>query len=355
MKVLATCRFVSHAWLVGALALVLAFRSVGEASPAVAALLYLPPSIWLLPLAVLLPVALLLRDVHLLISIALTTLLMIIWLFGFSWCFAPPVPPANALVVKLITHNTGERGNTSLQPFISRIQPDFLLLQDAPARARRYRAAPGYEQFPYADDAGEFTLISRYPILSKELIARDPTSVPRMMHYPIGARFEVDVGGQTIAIYNIHAFSPRPYLSGTNMPRAIFYSVAGWPGTRWAEPLQQLKTFWSAQQAAAELLAQRISGDRLPCIVAGDLNAPPQGRIHRRMMVALQDAHLEAGRGCGFTFPGVTRNPLSLFGPWLRLDYVLASRHWLCLASEVEPHNPSQHRALASTLALPRP
>lgn len=344
----------AFAWLAALLLLALVFRSVGEGWPAIAVMLYWPPVVWLLPGPPLLIVALFRFDFRMLLTLAAAAVVGLHCLCGYR----PPMPPSTKpdggeLVVTLITNNTGERGKVSLRPFKDRLRPDFLLLQDAPSRARRYRAAPGYEEFPHAEDIAEFTLVSKHPIVRKELITRPPTSIPRMMRYPLAARFEVEVAGQRIAIYNVHAFSPREHLQPKTMLSTLASGAAGWlPGTYFAERHQLYASFWNAQLAGATHLSARIAADPLPCLVGGDFNAPPLGTIHRELTRHLQDAHLLAGSGCGYSFPGQTGNPLAFFRPWLRLDYIFASHDWRCLASEVEPDSPAQHLAVAATLSL---
>ena len=348
--------FLALAWLAALVVLTLALRMIGEHWPATAVLLYWPPVVWLLPGALLLPAALLRLDMRMLVVLLLGGGLWLVSLFEWQ---ASPFPrsasPRRAeLKITLLTNNTGERAKVSLRPFKDLVQPDFLLLQDAPSRARRYKKAPGYEEFPHAEDAGEFTLVSKHPILRKELIPRPPTALQRMMHYPLAARFEVEVQGQRIAIYNVHAYSPRDHLQAKAMASTLLSGALGWlPGSRWKENQERYATFWKTQLTGMEHLVARIQSETIPCLVGGDFNAPPLGAIHRHLTQHLQDAHVEVGRGCGYTFPGQTRNPLALFRPWLRLDYIFASNHWRCLTSVVEPDSPAQHLAVAATLVLP--
>jgi vancomycin resistance protein VanJ len=344
------------AWLIALILLALALRYIGEDNPATAALLYIPPSVWLLPVVPIGLLALFRRSLATLLIIIIGCAFTGIALFGYRipWPAAASIAPTvNSLHVTVMTHNIGQSAHASLSAFRAAQQPDFILLQDAPARAYRFRSTPGYEAYPFADDAGEYTLVSRHPILAKQLIPRPATPITYMMKYPLAARFEVEVKGQRIAIYNVHAFSPRIIIGGIGTLRSLFYGILGLPGTRWAKSRLELQAFWDAQQAGAQALSDQIKADPLPTIIAGDFNAPPLGLIHHRYTQHLQDAHAEVGSGSGYTFPGATNNPLSLFGPWLRLDKILASSHWRVIASEVEPHNRSQHRAVAATLALP--
>ena len=64
------------------------------------------------------------------------------------------------------------------------------------------------------------------------------------------------------------------------------------------------------------------------------------------------EAHHDVGSGLGYTFPGTTRNPLSLGGPWMRVDHIFFDSDWRALESLTESERPSQHRAVFSALEL---
>lgn len=354
MKASVALSMITYGWLAVVVLLIIVLRFVGERNPATAALLYVPPALWMLPAAPLGLIALLRRHFRHCLAIGIGIGAALFWLMGFQFRLGSKVtPPHDAIILTLLTHNTGEAGKTSLRPFKDLTKPDLLLLQNAGGRARRYLAAPGYEDLPFAENIGEFTLVSRYPILSKALIERPPTPIALLAKYPIAARFEVQVSNRRIAVYSVHAFTPRSYVGGRSALTSMACGLFGFPGTPWSKSRSDFQTFWDAQISAMTDLRQHLAKESIPCLAAGDFNAPPQGVIHRIITDSLQDVHAACGTGCGYTFPGATRNPLSGFGPWLRLDYVFTSPQWRCISSIVEPSNPSQHRALAATVALP--
>jgi len=154
------------AWLAALLLLAQAFRNVGEHWPATAVMLYWPPAVWLLPGPPSLAIALLRFDFKMLLALAAAA---VVWLHRLGG-YRPPCSQCQArrwrAAARHLAHEQHRRaGQGQPAPFKDRIQPDFLLLQDAPSRARRYRAAPGYEEFPHAEDIGEFTLVSKHPIV----------------------------------------------------------------------------------------------------------------------------------------------------------------------------------------------
>lgn len=337
----------SCAMLIG---LLLLFRWTGEANLFFAFLLYLPRHLWLLPVGFLLPLALVFRR-RLLVPLAASILVFLI--SGMDWRPAPNAfnrtpPERPSRSVRVLTYNRGQHMNQSLQPFKDRVQPDIIAFQEAGNRANRYLQAEGYEAFHHGADVGEFTLLSRFPIRNSapvEIVLGSQTSAP-------AARFEIDFEGTPLALYSVHVISPRDTLSYYRRG-AFLYGILGWPGTPWNEKRRANQQFWDARIAEARELLRKIDAETLPVIVVGDFNAPAGGLIHGVFSNGLQDAHREAGSGFGYTFPGVTRNPLSLGGPWMRIDYLFGDRdHWEVEWCLTEPERPSQHRAVAAQFRL---
>ncbi|WP_395747306.1 endonuclease/exonuclease/phosphatase family protein [Prosthecobacter sp.] len=317
---------------------------VGERNITTAFLLFIPPSVWFLPLVVLLPLALVFHRGCFLAQVFAGLLLLWGWLgFNLGGGRAGGTPRSDDELT-LMTYNRGQHMNQSLQPFKNATRPDLLLFQDAWDRAAGFRQAPGYAEFGHAVSVGEFTLLSRFPIMENALLPAWPS--PQDCR---AARFVIDWKGQPVSIYAVHLMTPRDELNA-NMRGGFLWGVLGLPGTRWAEKRRQRQAFWDGQLKDAETLLKAMREDPHPCIAAGDFNSPSTGCIHRLLCREMGDAHAAAGEGCGFTFPGVTRNPLSLFGPWLRIDYVFYDRHWQAVACETEIERPSQHRAVTATL-----
>lgn len=322
---------------------------VGERNLTVAFALYVPRVIFLAPIIFLLPLSLILNWR---ISLALIGVAAVFWHSGMGWQFrTQPDPtlsePGKSLTV--LTYNRGQHMNQSLQPFKNTTRPDLLLLQEAPHRAARYAGAEGYEEFGHTADAGEFTLLSRYPILSKALIEIPLGERPSRP----AARFEIDFAGTRVVVYTVHFISPRDTLNYYRRG-AFLWGVLGLPGTPWAEKRRLNQPFWDQRIDQAAALARQIASEDAPTLVTGDFNAPAGGYIHGLFLDGgLRDAHREAGSGFGYTFPGTTRNPLSLGGPWMRIDYLFADEaHWEVEWCLTEPDRPSQHRAVAAQFRL---
>lgn len=319
----------------------LLFQHVGERNLTLAFALYLPRSIFLLPaLLVLFPALLFHRRSALALVLAIG-----VFLAG-AMDFRPPAPgtrpaPVPGRSLTLMTYNRGEHGNHSLRPFKNEVSPDVILLQEAPNRASGYLVAEGYEEFPHAQDCGEFTILSRHPVTSADLVELEPGAPP------IAARFTITFAGRDVAIYSVHTVSPRDTLLYYRRG-AFLYGILGLPGSPWEEKRRANQAYWDQRVNQARALADLISSDPLPTLVGGDFNAPAGGYIHDLFLNHLQDAHRTSGQGFGYTFPGKTRNPLSFGGPWMRIDHLYGDEDWKVTWCLTEPNRPSQHRAVAA-------
>lgn len=343
---------IAPAILYGALLLLalLCFRFIGEQNLTVTFLLYLPRVLFLLPAAILLPLVLL---VDRRIAILLFAACLAFFFFGMGWQLgATPEPLASApgRSLTVLTYNRGQHAQQSLQPFKNQTDPDIIILQEARGRARGYSVAEGYEKFTHTIDEGEFTLLSRYPILGARSVEREgaPGAPPR------AARFEIDFEGTRIALFAVHTESPRDVLLYYRQG-AFLWGVLGLPGTPFAEKRKSNQVYWNERIAEARELRDTFASDPIPVLVAGDFNAPAGGYIHGLFLEEFADAHRSAGSGFGYTFPGTTRNPLSGGGPWMRIDYLFCNDAWTANWCITESGRPSQHRAVTAQFRLIQP
>lgn len=331
------------------LLVMVSLRWVGEKNLTLAFLLYLPRTAFLIPGGLLLLPAIVF---HRWSALALLTASLVFLLWGMD--FRPrPVPSPTASEhgrsLTVLTYNRGEHRNQSLQPFKNRTRPDLIVLQDAGGRAAGYLAAEGYEEFPHALDLAEFTLLSRYPILGATLVETGGDGKKA----PIAARFRIDFEGTEVAVFAVHTVSPRDTLLYYRRG-AFLYGLIGVPGTPFAHKRRANQAYWDERIAEARILRDRILADPLPAIIAGDFNAPAGGYVHGLFRSRFQDAHAKVGHGFGYSFPGTTRNPLSLGGPWMRIDYLFGDEHWKPTWCITEADRPSQHRAVAAGFELVR-
>ena len=313
---------------------------IGERNIFFAFFLFLPSNVWLLPLAFLFPAALLLLHWRLAIAMVLFAA-MFVWIY-LDWESSGPNKSNGGRDLTVLTFNRGQRIG-SLQPFKNAQKPDLIIFQDAGAQAAPYLRDPGYQEFSHGDNIGEFTLLSKYPITEKKLISHNDTVV--------AARFLIDFGGDPVAIYTVHLPTPRDQLKAYRRG-AFLWGILGVPGTPMSEKRKAYQRFWDRHIELADALVEELESETRPFILAGDFNVPAHGYIYRKFARRFKDAHEEAGHGFGYTFPGKTRNPMMLFGPWLRLDHQFASEHWRPLDCITEKGRPSQHLAVSAKYEL---
>jgi endonuclease/exonuclease/phosphatase family metal-dependent hydrolase len=342
--------FSGYGYVAFLLLLITSMRSIGEKNLTLAFLLYCPQVAWLLPMPFFLLPALLWQR-KLFLALILTTGIFVWSVMGYRFGSDDPLPVSNrgADTLTLLSYNQGQQGNKNLQRFKNLIQPDFLVLQEA-SQLKLYAENSGYEELGYLGGEGEYAMLSKYPITDTS-----PVTFP----YPpftghkqtVATRFEIDWNGTQIAIYSVHLPTPRDVLLYYRKG-AFLYGIIGIPGTELGEKRKANQLYWDARLALSESLAKHLKEEKLPMIVAGDFNTPHFGYNHRFFESFLHDAHKTSGSGFGYTFPGTTHNPLSLGGPWMRLDYIFYDENWQGLRCMVEKKRPSQHRAIAVTLQL---
>ncbi|WP_206171070.1 endonuclease/exonuclease/phosphatase family protein [Phragmitibacter flavus] len=316
------------------------FRWLGEGNLTMAFLLYVPWLTWALPLVPLLALALLM-DWKSLVFGGLAGAVVMSGLAGWSWHRVVEVGKDRGRSLTVFSFNRGQSQGASQRPFIAQVKPDILVFQEARGRASQFLQAEGYEAFKFGDSVGEYTLVSKFPVLSTSLVVHEG--------HAVAGRFVIDWDGREVAVYSVHLRTPRDALLA--MRRGAFlWGVLGVPGTKGGEKRRAYEEFWDRQVESAEVVVKACREEKLPMVVAGDFNAPAPGYIHQLLTEEMIDTHEVAGWGGGYTFPGRTGNPLALRRPWLRIDKILCSEHWRPQWNMVEPEQPSQHRALAAQL-----
>ena len=298
--------------------------------------LYAAHGFWLLPMVVLVPAALLLERWQLLVHPVLVAILLFVHM---GWKPGKGGDPTKGELVCL-SNNVGQRGGTSFRAYQEAIMPDVILLQEVGGRVYKHeRDFPGY----HSAASGEFGILSPHPILAAE-------PVPGL-ELPVAARFRVQVNGAEILFYNVHLPTPRTTFQQLR-GNGFLHSLATGGGLFSGQVRKRFHGFMDSNLRLATQIAEAAEAEDLPVVLGGDFNAPAQGKVARMLARRFQDAHRESGSGCGFTFPGKTRNPMSLFGPWMRIDHIYANQKLRPVGSRVESGRPSQHRAIAAGFDL---
>ncbi len=323
--------------------LLFALERWGEKQWLLSLLLFVPPQIFLAPLALLFVVALIFRP-RLCLWIGGAAAAVIFGYMGLRLHSAGSPGPQTLTV---ITHNMGQGSRAQFAKFVAAENPDLLVLQDAAHRGPALESVyPGAS----VETRGEFTLVSHHLIEQAKLLTQ-----PHWRHRPVAARFVVNFQGKSLAVYSVHMPTPRHQFSRFLSPRIAKDLLED------GDPSSQLVNYreWIGDRdALARSLAERLREEKLPFIVGGDFNMPDHGGEYHLFANNLSDAFATSGRGCGFTFPGGMHFPVSLLGPWLRIDYLFAGRGWTPISCAAETGTQSQHRAVVARFnptKAPRP
>lgn len=330
----------STAYFFALIVLLVLIDWLGERVWLLTPILYLPPQVWLLPLAVLTPLCLFFNW-----KLCKWHAAAVVWLFfvhlDFHWSvWHPPASPS----LKIMTVNMGQRKARALLEFVRTENPDVIAFQEGGWTSAR--ALAGSEPAYYIATEDEFTLASQYPIKRSGPV-RGGWFGPK----PVAARFELDFHGRTVVVDGVHLPTPRPEFYRLR-GRGFLVELFGGRGIYSSDVRRIYATYWRERIELARGLINAFQREPQPFLVVGDFNMPDHGYIYDLFNKQLTDVFAAKGRGYGLTFPGVTRNPLTLFGPWLRLDYIFADEHWRPVECRVEPRQRAQHRATVATLEL---
>jgi vancomycin resistance protein VanJ len=221
------------------------------------------------------------------------------------------------------------------QAIVSLGTPDVVVLQElSPGMARVLTEELG-EVYPHrllepkegADGRG---VLSRYPL----------ADVSTSVSLPVG-RFaqvvEVEVNGRTLTLYNVH-LAPTMVFHYLDVNGSVAEGV--------------YSSFRTREQQVAQLI--KIVRSQEPTIVAGDFNTTDQSDAYSMLARYLKDAHREAGRGFGHTFPAYAGSfrGMPILPRTLRIDMIFYHPELVALDSRViREHGESDHLPVLATFA----
>jgi len=311
----------------------------GERSLIFSVLLFVPPQAWLLPLVVLTPLCLLFRPrlcwLHL--------LAVCVVLFGFMRFHWSSWPEAKGHTLTVISANIGQRKIHSLDSFLASEEPDVVAYQDA-ANYRKFLRRENPNTSVVGE--GQFIIVSKLPVKNSGLV---PGLVYRGR--PVAARFELEFDGRPFVVYNVHMPTPRPEFNKLR-GRGFLAEMIGGKGIYSSEVRASYRRYWDERFRLADGLIETLRKEQHPFILVGDFNIPDHGHLFGRFKSEFTDVFAAKGCGYGLTFPGLTRNPKTWFGPWLRIDYIFANKNLRPLYCRVEPRQNAQHRAIAAMFEM---
>lgn len=289
---------------------------------------YAPQQIFGLPLPLLLLASLVKRNRRALkLSIA-ALLVLLIGLMGFTLPLRLP-PRAKGMPIRVMTYNIHHAATSAAE--VARVirdyRPDVVCLQEANAcepwedpMPDLIRLLPGWHSTSYPREPAVF---SRYPIIEERFMQVRGSSERGVLQVTVLAN------GRKITILDAHFPTALKPESLSRRKSSIRSYLRGAAAVR------------SRQVARLQELA---AGSDAPVVIAGDLNTPPRGRLHRRLARSYTDAFNAAGAGFGHTF----RSGL----PVERIDYVFVGDGVEVRRCFVPRVRASDHRPVVADLVV---
>jgi endonuclease/exonuclease/phosphatase (EEP) superfamily protein YafD len=292
-------------------------------------LMFVPRWLLAVPLLVLIPLAIRRHRRSLWMLAASVVALMVVSGFEMPWGrFAlGPSRPVD-LSIRVLTCNGDER---DLDPkrfhaYIEQTKPDVVVLQGWRTR---------YAEIVFEDRStwhvvrnGDLCLGSRFPIVEKDRsdLKMLGGRFGRMMIYTL------HTPATDVSLINVHFDSPRRAFA-TMLDKGLA------AGAR--EARENLATRTEQARAVAELA--RSEAQTNPVLVVGDLNTPPESRLHRSELGGFVNAFSSSGWGWG--------NTLHTLGLQVRIDHILGyGEQWSCRRAWVGPDLGSAHRPLVADM-----
>jgi endonuclease/exonuclease/phosphatase (EEP) superfamily protein YafD len=294
--------------------------------------LYLPQWLWGIPAVLLLPLCLWLAR-----KWAWAPLFLLLWvagpLMGLAWGrdeAAQGPQGTDGPKLRVMTYNIkyGQRNIQAALAEIRAAKPDLLLLQDAGRTMSRDLGS--FLKDWNVRSFGQYVIASHLPLSKPEICW---ISFPGEQHSSL--RCELAIGGRQVRVYDVHLLTPREGLS-------TMKEDAG-------EGVGEMERNTSARLHQADALQAALQQERGPVILTGDLNAPEQSLVCRKLRAAgLRDAFSAAGRGYGYTYGHMLR-----FGhSFMRIDHIMVSPHWRVRSCWTGGAEGSDHRPVIADMVL---
>ena len=323
-------------------AVILAFRFVGERWWVTLTALYLPRIGFALPLPFVLTAAYFWAGRKYLALQAVSVLLLAVPLMGFSPGLGRFLPHTDGPRLRVMSFNVKFWG--AKPPMVAaearKLGADIVLLQDASRRwSAEFRAA--FDGWNIRHD-GEFALATRFAVrdvyVPPNLVYPQGTGGAHYVHYTL----ETPLG--LVDVFNVHPTSPRQGLEEVRGNGLRDEIISG----RLFEGRASGPAEWNAfrRRRQVEGIAARANASTNTVIIAGDTNLPGLSWILGENLGGYRDAFAQAGVGFGYTFPSGR--------PWMRIDRILTSERLRALEFRVGDATPSDHRSVFAVLAPSR-
>lgn len=297
-----------------------------------------------LPLGIILPLCLFKSRRSLWIPL-LSACIIVFPLCGLRVHFENAPSDDRALELKLLTCNLGEGGSDidRLVAMALEHQIDVIALQECPWSF----STPLFEKLGWQfQQKGNIAIGSRYRLGEPEVIAKQPPShynaiaavacgltLPESREAASDSEDALTAVTSQIEIVAVHLPTFRPALEKI---RGLDFSAGN-----------EINVLGEEYRRIAMTIRQRADQDKSPTILAGDFNIPIESHYYQEQWKEYQNAFTSIGQGFGYS--KYTR----LHG--IRIDHVLADRHWKITSAIVETGLGGDHRPVIATLKLANP
>lgn len=240
--------------------------------------------------------------------------------------------------ITLLTFNVWGYSSSpeTVRAIVSQGTPDVVVLQElSPGLVPTLVEELG-ELYPYRllnpDEAYQGGgVLSRYPVRAARLPAGSP--VGRFAQV-----VEIEAGERVFTLYNVHLHSTS----------ALHYIDSG------RAVAEKVRTSFAVRERQVDQLLKDMDRRTGPVLIAGDFNMTSQSDAYRALAGRVQDAHREAGRGFGHTFPayGGHYRGIPILARMVRIDMILYSSEWTAVECRVlREHGQSDHLPVLARLA----
>ena len=271
-------------------------------------------------------------------------------LVGFLLCFHPiriylPLHLASSTAdatLKVISFNVmyfdrdhiPEDSTCHVANYIVESDADLVCLQEAPIGSSYgelidsilFRAYPYHIEHRKSPDGDALLLLSKYPILSSEVIDYESKS-------NISAAYVVNVNGDKMLIVNNHLESNRLTQDEKNEFGEMVKGSLSEKNVKkesW-QLFHKLSEGAHKRASQAEAVARYVREHRKPgmsVIVAGDFNEQPISYVCRTIGDGLTNCYVSSGTGPGFSYH---HNHM-----YVRIDHLFCSEEWVPVRCVVE-------------------
>lgn len=199
-------------------------------------------------------------------------------------------------------------------------KPDVLMLQEYTEHWDRAMRAALEKDYPYS------SVVKRDDSFGIAIFSRQPFTAEVDQRFPLGRagveqiRAEIEIGGQRLALYNVHLLPPRTMI------------------------------YTGEHRLQVADLIDTLRNEKLPYVVSGDFNFPdlsPQQSALKR--AGAREAHQLAGYGRGATWPVIYA---FRYLPGIRIDHVYLGPQLTATNCETGEGRGSDHRPVVVDVAF---